>query len=58
MRLLLLTISFAFISTVGPLGMASVLHAQAQECTGENCPPPEGTGGGRDCESKKESVTS
>lgn len=32
-----------------PLGSA----AFAQECSGENCPPPQG-GSGRDCESKKQ----
>jgi hypothetical protein len=31
--------------------------AQAQECTGENCPPPSGQGRGRDCERNEDTVS-
>lgn len=31
--------------------------AQAQECTGENCPPPSGQGRGRDCERDEDTVS-
>lgn len=35
-----------------------VSTASAEEtCTGENCPPPQSQGGGRDCESKKKEDT-
>lgn len=31
--------------------------AQAQECTGENCPPPAGQGRGHDCERNEDTVS-
>jgi len=31
--------------------------AQAQECTGENCPPPSGQGRGHDCERNEDTVS-
>jgi hypothetical protein len=31
--------------------------AQAQECTGENCPPPAGQGRGSDCEKNEDTVS-
>ena len=32
-------------------------QAQAQECTGENCPPSTGQDGGHECESSKKEQT-
>jgi hypothetical protein len=34
-----------------------VRTAQAQECTGENCPPPSGQGRGHDCERNEDTVS-
>jgi len=34
-----------------------VRNAQAQECTGENCPPPSGQGRGHDCERNEDTVS-
>jgi len=31
--------------------------AQAQECTGENCPPPAGQGRGSHCEKNEDTVS-
>ena len=43
---------------VAPAVMSTtVAPAQAQECTGENCPPSTGQGGGHECESEKKEQT-
>ncbi|MBB6469045.1 hypothetical protein [Aminobacter carboxidus] len=56
MRLLLFAASITILSIASNGGPASVSPAQAQECTGENCPQPSGQG--RDCEHKKENTVS
>ncbi|MBT1160132.1 hypothetical protein J1C56_31880 [Aminobacter anthyllidis] len=56
MRLLLFAFPIAILSIASAGGALSVTRAQAQECTGENCPQPSGQG--RDCEHKKENNVS
>lgn len=57
MRLLILAFSIAGLLPVATLATAGKVHAQtSQECTGENCPKPGGQGG-RDCESKENTVS-
>ncbi|MBB6354234.1 hypothetical protein ACFFTN_04410 [Aminobacter aganoensis] len=58
MRLLLFILSTASLLAATGAGPMHVSPAQAQECSGENCPPPSGQGSGRDCESKKENTVS
>lgn len=58
MRLLLFIISVTGIVAASSVGPMPVSSAQAQECSGANCPPPSGQGSGRDCESKKENTVS
>ncbi|WP_108609473.1 hypothetical protein [Aminobacter sp. MSH1] len=58
MRLLLFIIFAAGVLAATGVGPAPVSPAQAQECSGENCPQPSGQGSGRDCESKKENTVS
>ncbi|CAN7633125.1 hypothetical protein [Aminobacter aminovorans] len=58
MRLLLFAFSIAILLVAGASGPAAITHAQAQECTGENCPQPGGQDSGRDCEHKKENTVS
>lgn len=55
MRLAFVTLlAFAILALPGQVPGLSSAHAQ--ECTGDNCPKP--SGGGRDCESKKEDTVS
>jgi hypothetical protein len=52
-----LILAAAMLATVS--GAISIPAASAEEtCTGDNCPPPQSQGGGRDCESKKEPTVS
>lgn len=50
MRLVYFVLALAVLA--GPLAAMIVPAAQAQGCTGANCPPPDSQSG-RDCESKK-----
>ena len=54
MRLLMSLVLVAGLAAALPVGGAT--PAGAQECSGENCPPPQ-SGSGRDCESKKQEDT-
>ena len=56
MRLLLFAFSIAILAIASASGPVSVIRAQAQECSGENCPQPSDQG--RDCEHKKENTVS
>ena len=57
MRLLILALSIAGLVPVVSLAPIAKAHAQSsQDCTGENCPKPSGQGG-RDCESKENTVS-
>lgn len=56
MRLLLFAVSILSLLAVPATPWQFTAHAQAQECTGENCPKPSGQG--RDCEQKKEKTVS
>ena len=58
MRLVLLASSIICLAAAPRIGFISTTHAQAQECTGENCPPAGGKGSGSDCESKQEDTIS
>ncbi|WP_432285132.1 hypothetical protein SLT36_27555 [Aminobacter sp. BA135] len=58
MRLLLFTLSTAILLVASAGGPTAITRAQAQECTGENCPQPGGQGSGHDCEHKKENTVS
>lgn len=49
-------ISIALASLLAP-ETGALGPAQAQECTGENCPPPSGQGRGRDCERNDDTVS-
>ncbi|WAX95222.1 hypothetical protein N7E70_026875 [Aminobacter sp. NyZ550] len=57
MRLLLFAFSTAILLAAFG-GPKTIIRAQAQECSGENCPQPSGQGSGRDCEHKKENTVS
>jgi hypothetical protein len=53
-----LTLVAAMLAALASAPAIPFSQAQAQECTGENCPPPSGQGGaGHDCESKKKEQT-
>lgn len=55
-RLLLLAILVLSIETL-PIAVPTVAAA-AEECTGDNCPPPQsGRPGGHDCEHEKKEQT-
>ena len=54
MRLLTSLLLFAGLCSALPVAVPS--PAVAQECSGDNCPPPQ-SGSGRDCESKKQEDT-
>ncbi|WP_457938213.1 hypothetical protein [Mesorhizobium sp. 10J20-29] len=54
MRLLMSLFLLAGLATALPVGGPS--PAGAQECSGENCPPPQ-SGSGHDCERKKQEDT-
>ncbi|BBD35930.1 MULTISPECIES: hypothetical protein [Aminobacter] len=58
MRLLLFAFSTAILLAASAGGPKTIIRAQAQECSGENCPQPRGQGSGRDCEHKKENTVS
>jgi hypothetical protein len=46
----------AIAGLLAPQGVST--RAQAQECTGENCPPPSGQGrGGRGCQHGEDTVS-
>ena len=46
------------IALAGLLGpQTGVTAAQAQECNGENCPPPAGQGRGSHCEKNEDTVS-
>lgn len=47
----------AFTALPGPAQITPQAQAQAQDCTGDNCPKPADQGG-RDCESKKDNTIS
>ena len=55
MRVILIAATLAALASI-PAAIP-LSQAQAQECTGENCPPPSGGQGGHDCESKKKEQT-
>ncbi len=57
MRLTLTMTMLAALASLGSLTALPIPSAQAQECTGENCPPSSGQSGGRDCESRKKDQT-
>ena len=57
MRLILTMTMLAALASFGSLTAIPTSSAQAQECTGENCPPTSGQSGGHDCESKKKDQT-
>ena len=57
MRLLLMAAAVAATSLSGLPGLVTIPTANAAECTGANCPPPAGQGGGHDCERKKQEQT-
>ena len=53
--LIMMAMLFALTCSVLPYSLSL---AQAQECTGENCPPPATKGGGdHDCEHEKKEDT-
>jgi hypothetical protein len=54
-RLILAAAMFATVSGATLPGPAAFAE---ETCTGDNCPPPQSQGGGRDCESKKEPTVS
>lgn len=56
MRLLLFAVSTFCLLAAAPTPLQFTTHAQAQECTGQNCPKPSGQG--RDCQHKKEKTVS
>ena len=56
MRLLLFAVSIFSLLAVQATPLQFTARAQAQECTGENCPRPSGQG--RDCEHEKEDTVS
>jgi hypothetical protein len=56
MRLILFAFSITILAIASASGPVFVTRAQAQECSGENCPQPSGQG--RDCEHKKENTVS
>ncbi|SUU91586.1 hypothetical protein EDC40_11190 [Aminobacter aminovorans] len=58
MRLLLSAFSIAILLATSASWPIAITRAQAQECTGENCPRPSGQGSGGDCEHKKENTVS
>jgi hypothetical protein len=54
----LLVLTFALsVATPLPLVFQDATSAVAAECSGENCPPPAGQGGGHDCEHEKKDET-
>jgi hypothetical protein len=57
MRLFLIAAAAAAMSLSGFPGFVAMPAASAAECTGANCPPPSGQGGGHDCERKKQEQT-
>ena len=58
MRLALIVTVLAALTGLTALYTETPSRAEAaEECTGQNCPPPDGRGSGRDCESKKKEQT-
>ena len=57
MRLLLIATATIAVASFELPGSAVIPAASAAECTGANCPPPSGQGGGHDCERKKQEQT-
>ncbi|PWK68482.1 hypothetical protein [Aminobacter sp. AP02] len=56
MRVLLFAVTIFCLLAAPATSWQFTTRAQAQECTGENCPKPSGQG--RDCEQKKEKTVS
>jgi hypothetical protein len=57
MRTLLVATAVIAVASCGFAGSKTIPAASAAECTGANCPPPSGQGGGHDCERKKQEQT-
>jgi hypothetical protein len=57
MRTLLVATAVIAVASCGFPGSTAIPAASAAECTGANCPPPSGQGGGPDCERKKQEQT-
>jgi hypothetical protein len=58
MRLLVILAGLLLASGLWPGGVSVVGTAAAAECSGQNCPPPEGQGRGHDCHKRQEQPTS